>query len=78
MYYRIRALREDKDLTQTYMAQQLNITQRAYSRYETGERAIPLETLCQIADFHQTSVDYLLNRTDDKRPYPAPKHKLYK
>jgi len=75
MYNRIRALREDKDLTQTYMAQMLNITQRAYSRYETGERAIPLDILCKIADFHQTSVDYLLNRTDDKKPYLPSKHK---
>ena len=69
MYSRIRALREDKDLTQQNMAKFLNISQRAYSHYETGERSIPTEILCAIADYHQTSVDYLLNRTDEKRPY---------
>lgn len=65
-YERIRDLREERDLTQTDMANYLHITQRAYSRYENGERGIPIETLCLIADFHNTSVDYLLNRTDIK------------
>ena len=63
-YSRIRKLREDKDLTQEYMAQLLHVNQRTYSRYETGEHAIPLEQLCRIADFHNVSVDYLLDRTD--------------
>ena len=69
MYERIRQLREDKDLSQTYMAKLLNVNQRTYSRYETGEHAIPLEALCTLADFHHVSVDYLLNRTDTKTPY---------
>ncbi len=72
-YRRIRELREDQDLTQTYMARFLNVTQRTYSRYETGEHVIPLELLCRIADFHHVSVDYLLGRTDIKQPYPAGK-----
>ena len=45
VYERIRQLREDKDLSQTYMAKMLNVNQRTYSRYETGEHAIPLEAL---------------------------------
>ena len=69
LYPRIRNLREDKDLTQIDLARYLNISQRTYSRYENDERAIPTEILCQIADFHNTSVDYLLNRTDIKKPY---------
>ena len=69
-YSRIRKLREDKDLTQEYMAQLLHVNQRTYSRYETGEHAIPLEQLCRIADFHNVSVDYLLDRTDTRKPYP--------
>ncbi len=72
-YRRIRELREDQDLTQAYMARLLNVTQRTYSRYETGEHVIPLELLCKIADFHNVSVDYLLGRTDIKQPYPAKK-----
>ena len=50
-YKRIRELREDHDLTQVYMAHYLNVNQRTYSRYETGERSVPLELLCRIADY---------------------------
>lgn len=70
IYPRIRNLREDKDLTQMEIANHLNISQRAYSRYENDERGIPIEILCKIADFHNTSVDYLLDRTNVKKPYP--------
>lgn len=69
-YSRIRELREDKDLTQTYLARLLHVTQKTYSRYETGEHQIPLGILCKIADFHEVSTDFLLNRTDIKSPYP--------
>ena len=61
IYKRIRDLREDKDLTQTEIARILNITQRTYSRYENDERQIPTEILSSLADFHHTSVDYLIN-----------------
>lgn len=69
-YTRIRDLREDKDLTQAYMGKILNVSQRSYSGYETGERGIPIEILSKIADFHKTSVDFLINRTDVFDPYP--------
>ena len=74
-YERIRNLREDKDLTQTDIAKYLHISQRTYSRYENGERSIPLASLCALADFYHTSVDYLLERTDCKKPYPLPVNK---
>lgn len=70
VYERIRNLREDKDLTQTNIANYLHITQRTYSRYENDERAIPIEILSKLADFHNTSVDYLIGRTDIMTPYP--------
>lgn len=63
---RIRNLREDNDLTQTKIANKLNISQRAYSHYETGTREIPLSTLIQLADFYDCSLDYLLGRTNKK------------
>ena len=69
-YKRIRELREDHDLTQKYMAHYLNVIQRTYARYERGERIIPPDVLCKIADFYNVSVDYLLERTDTKQPYP--------
>lgn len=75
MYGRIKDLREDADLTQTHIAKLLNISQRSYSHYENGERAIPLEIICQIADIYNTSVDYLLDRTDEKKAYKPSKKK---
>lgn len=63
IYQRIRNLREDKDMTQTQMAAILNCSQRIYSNYERGDVDIPTEILIKLADFHNVSVDYLLNRT---------------
>lgn len=70
METRIKMLREDNDLTQRELAKFLNITQVAYSYYEIGKRGIPLELLCKLADYYNTSVDYLLYRTDYFKPYP--------
>lgn len=70
-YERIRNLREDHDLTQAELADYLNISQRAYSHYENGERAIPVETLVKLAIYYSTSVDYLVNCTNVKKPYPT-------
>lgn len=70
MYPRIRSLREDKDLTQSQIAAYLNCSQRIYSNYERGEVDIPTAILIKLADFHQTSTDYLLNRTNNKQAYP--------
>lgn len=66
MYKRIRDLREDKDLTQTQVAQFLGMSQTGYSKYETGENDIPTAILLKLADFYQTTTDYLLGRTDVK------------
>lgn len=69
-YERIRNLREDSDMTQQQMADKLYVNRRTYSSYETGVRGIPTEILSQIADIFGTSVDYLIGRTDTKKPYP--------
>ena len=69
-YPRIRNLREDADLTQTQVGQAINVPQRTYAYYESGQRMIPPHVLCALADFYQTSVDYLLGRTDAAAPYP--------
>ncbi len=66
LYRRIRDLREDKDLTQREMGEILMCSQRVYSNYERGELDIPTEILIKLADFHNVSVDYILNRTDKK------------
>ena len=66
MYRRIRDLREDKNMTQTQMAKILHCSQRVYSDYERGELDIPSDVLIRLADFHNVSVDYLLERVDEK------------
>ena len=69
----IRDLREDRDLTQKQMAEVLNCSQRIYSNYERGDVDIPTEILRKLAEFHHTSVDYLLGLTDETAPYPRRK-----
>lgn len=69
MKTRIRDLREDHDLSQTNISKMLNISQVAYSYYELEKREIPLNLLCKLADFYNTSVDYLLYRTNNIKPY---------
>lgn len=73
MKTRIRNLREDNDLTQKELSHLLNISQVAYSYYELNKRSIPLELLSKLADFYNTSVDYLLYRTDEIKPYSKSK-----
>ena len=73
MYKRIKDLREDHDLTQKELAEKLHIHQTTYSDYELGKLNIPLSILTNLADFYNTSTDYLLGRTDDKLPCPKKK-----
>ena len=68
-YKRIRDLREDKDLTQQEIADMLFINRRTYAAYENGVNSMTPETLIKIAKIHNVSVDYLLNLTDDPKPY---------
>lgn len=74
MYRRIRDLREDKDMTQTQMAEILHCSQRIYSNYERGEVDIPTQILIKLAEFHHTSTDYLLGLTDISKPYERKKN----
>ena len=67
MYQRIRALREDRGMTQVQMGEILGCSQRVYSNYERGDVDVPTATLIKIADFHGVSVDYLLERTNNPR-----------
>ena len=73
MYRRLRDLREDHDLLQKDLAQYLQCTQVCYSHYEIGKRDIPSDVLCRLADYYNTSVDYLLGRTNESIPYPKAK-----
>ena len=70
MYQRIRDLREDSDLLQKDIASYLKCTQVCYSNYEMGKRDIPTDVLKALASYYNTSVDYILDLTDEPRPYP--------
>ncbi|NBI65690.1 XRE family transcriptional regulator [Pseudoflavonifractor sp. 60] len=70
IYYNIRNLREDNDWTQQYVADQLGVNRRTYSAYETGTNSMTPETLIQLAELYNTSVDYLLGLTKERMPYP--------
>ena len=66
---RIKDLREDHDLTQREIAEYLHIKQNTYSQYETGQRQIPLDLLIALAKYYHTSTDYLLDLTEERKPY---------
>ncbi len=67
---RLKELREDKDLYQKDIAKILGIKQQQYSEYEIGKRLIPIDYLAKLANYYNTSIDYLLCRTDKKEAYP--------
>ena len=69
MYNRLRELREDRDLNQTQVAKYLNMSQTGYSKYETGENDVPTKILIELAKFYNTSIDYLLELTNEIKPY---------
>ena len=69
MKLRIRDLREDRDLTQNKLAKLLGCTQQTYSRYESGEITIDIYNLIKLAEFYNTSCDYLLGLTNTPSPY---------
>ena len=64
-YKRIRDLREDNDYTQAEVGRKINITQRTYAYYESGERMVPPHILSALADLYNVSIDYILERTDN-------------
>lgn len=68
MRLRIRDLREDADLTQREVAEYLMCDQFLYSKYERGERDLPLLAAVKLAQFYHTSVDYLVGLTERKAP----------
>lgn len=73
---RIKDIREDKELKQKDVAKILNISQTNYSKYELGKINIPNKTLIRMAEFYNTSTDYLLGLTNETKPYPRIKNKI--
>lgn len=69
MKLRLREMRESGRLLQRQIAVQLHCTQQTYSRYENGELQPSLKIMESLADFYETSVDFLLGLTDEKTPH---------
>ena len=70
---KLRDFREDRDISQQKMAELLHVAQTTYSDYERGKINIPMDTLRKLALFFDTSIDYLLELTDESKPYPRKK-----
>ena len=70
---RLKDIREDHDLLQKQVAIALGITRQQYGLYETGERKLPIDKLYMLAKFYNTSSDYILELTDEIKPYPIAK-----
>ena len=66
MILRIRDLREDNDFTQKYVSEYLMCDQSLYSKYERGERQLPLEFAVKLAELYKTSLDYIVGLSDQK------------
>ena len=66
--YRIRDLREDRDLGQSILANVIGTTQQQYSKIEMGKSDISGEKLILLAEFYNVSVDYILGLIDEPRP----------
>lgn len=62
-FQRLQDLRNDADMSQKQISEILHISQRSYSHYETGSRSIPIEMLIRLANYYDTSIDYLVGRT---------------
>ena len=71
---RIRDIREDRDITQKQIAEYLMCDQSLYSKYERGEREIPLHLLVALARYYHVSLDYLAGLSNVKTPYSDEKH----
>ena len=66
---RLKELREDNDIYQKDIAKYLNVDQSNYSKYELEKINIPVTILKKLADYYNTSIDYILYRTDERKPY---------
>ncbi len=70
---RLRILRESKEKLQKEIAKELNMKQQQYQRYENGNTEMPVSLLNILANYYNTSIDYIVGRTDEIKPYPRAK-----
>ena len=70
---RLKEIREDRDITEGTISEYLNIKQNTYSQYENGQRQLPIDILVRLANYFDTSTDYILGITDVTERYPRSK-----
>ena len=73
MLEQLRGLREDMDLKQKDVAAFLNVSQNTYSDYEHGKINIPVASLIKLAQYFDTSIDFIVGITKERKPYPRVK-----
>lgn len=66
---RLKEIREDHDVYQKDVAKILGVSQQQYNKYELGINSIPIEKINILADYYKTSIDYIVYRTDERKPY---------
>ena len=71
LFQRLEDLRIDADKRQQDIADYLFVKREVYRRYEKGITVVPVWVVMKLADYYGTSVDYILGRTNQKKPYPA-------
>ncbi len=69
-FIRLENLRVDHDKTQAEIAEYLGCQREVYRRYEKGSRQIPIDFLIKLSELYQVSIDYIVEITDEKKPYP--------
>ena len=69
MFNRLKSLREDNDLTQKSISKILKITRQNYSRWETGEKIIPLKHLKKLSEYYKVSLDYITDLSKENNYY---------
>ena len=72
---RLKILREKNEKLQKDIAKELNMKQQQYQRYENGTTEMSIGLLNILADYYKTSIDYIVGRTDETKPYPKTKNK---
>ena len=61
---KLKELREENGITQSSVAQYLNIKQNTYSQYENEKRQLPIDVLIKLSKFYKVSTDYILGLED--------------
>ena len=77
MYKRLKILRNKHCLSTQELSNKLNISEKLYIKYESGKRKIPVNILSKIANIYNTSIDYIIEDTNEIKPYKKANTKKY-